>query len=74
MGMPADETNGSKVFWRKKESLTPLDLAMMIHSSGMSAHAGYRSLAMDALEFRFSGKPTHAAAEPWAGRNALNGV
>lgn len=74
VGTPAEETNGSKVVLAEKGVFDSLDLAMMIHSSDISTHAGYRSLAMDAIEFRFSGKPAHAAAEPWAGRNALNGV
>jgi metal-dependent amidase/aminoacylase/carboxypeptidase family protein len=29
---------------------------------------------MDALEFTFIGKSSHAAAAPWGGRNALNGL
>ena len=34
----------------------------------------YRSLAMDAIEFTFKGKTSHAAAAPWEGINALNGL
>jgi len=74
VGTPAEETNGSKVVLAEKGVFDGMDLAMMIHSSDIFTYAGYRSLAMDAIEFRFTGKPAHAAGEPWAGRNALNGV
>jgi len=74
VGTPAEETNGSKVVLAEKGVFDRLDLAMMVHSSDISTYAGCRSLAMDAVEFRFTGKPAHAAGEPWAGRNALNGV
>lgn len=33
-----------------------------------------KSLALDAYEFEFFGKPAHAAASPWDGNNALNAL
>lgn len=74
VGTPAEETNGAKVTLAEKGFFDETDLALMIHSSDRQSYVGYRSLAMDALEFRFTGKPAHAAAEPWAGLNALNAV
>ena len=47
---------------------------MMIHSCGGKNMVEYRSLAMDAVEFTFTGKTSHAASAPWEGRNALNGL
>jgi metal-dependent amidase/aminoacylase/carboxypeptidase family protein len=67
VGTPAEETNGSKVVLAEKGIFDGMDLAMMIHSSDIFTYAGYRSLAMDAIEFRFTGKPAHAAGNPGPG-------
>lgn len=74
IGTPAEETNGAKVTMADKGVFDDLDLAIMIHSSGNKSYVSYRSLAMDALEFTYRGRPAHAAASPWEGRNALNGL
>ncbi len=74
VGTPAEETNGAKVVFSEKGLFDDVDLAMMIHTNDKDNYVGYRSLAMDALEFRFKGKPAHAAGQPWEGRNALNGL
>jgi len=50
-----------------------IDVAMIVHPSQKSFDSG-TSLAMDAIEFEFIGKSSHAAAEPEAGINALDGV
>lgn len=49
------------------------DLAMMIHLDSRN-RVNSRFLALDGLEFSFAEKASHAAAAPWDGRNALNGV
>lgn len=74
IGTPAEETNGAKVTMAKQGVFDDLDLAIMIHSSGNKSYVKYKSLAMDAIEFSYKGKPAHAASAPWEGRNALNGV
>jgi len=74
IGTPAEETNGAKVTMAEKGIFDDVDLAIMIHASGNKSYVSYRSLAMDALEFTYKGKSAHAAASPWEGRNALNGV
>jgi len=74
IGTPAEETNGAKVVFAEKGVFDGMDLAMMVHCNDRDTYVSYSSLAMDAVEFRFTGKPAHAAGEPWAGRNALNGV
>jgi len=74
IGTPAEETNGAKVLMADKGVFDDIDLAMMIHSGGGKSFVKYRSLALDALEFEFRGKSSHAASAPWEGRNALNGV
>ena len=74
MGTPAEETNGAKVEMAEKGVFDGCDFAIMIHSHCGKTIVKYRSLAMDAIEFTFKGKTSHAAAAPWEGINALNGL
>ncbi|WP_024821599.1 amidohydrolase [Aminobacterium mobile] len=74
IGTPAEETNGAKVTLSEKGIFDSMDLAMMIHCNDNVSYVPYRSLAMDAIEFTFTGQTAHAAGAPWEGRNALNGV
>jgi amidohydrolase len=74
IGTPAEETNGAKVAMSEKGVFDDLDLALMLHCGGCLSFVRYESLAVDALEFIFNGKASHASASPWMGRNALNGV
>ena len=46
----------------------------MIHSASHASTACSVLLALDMFRVSFKGKPAHAAAAPWEGRNALNGV
>ncbi len=73
IGTPAEETDGAKVVMVQKGAFNQIDAALMIHP-----HAGYyyttESLALDALEVEFFGKPSHAAAAPWEGVNALDAM
>lgn len=52
---------------------TGYDLVIMIHMDNKN-RVNARFLALDSLEFTFKGRVSHAAAAPWEGRNALNGV
>lgn len=72
-GTPAEETNGAKVPMADAGLFDECDVAMMVHPAGISAKSG-ESLAMDAIEFRFEGKTSHAAASPEEGINALDSV
>ncbi len=74
VGTPSEETDGAKVTMAASGLFDPVSLAMMIHASSNNSLVRYRSMAMDALEFRFRGKAAHASGSPWEGRNALNGV
>jgi amidohydrolase len=74
VGTPAEETNGAKIAMAAAGLFDDCDLALMIHTSAGHSYVDYRSLAMDAFEFTFVGRAAHAAASPWEGRNALNGV
>jgi len=70
-GTPAEETNGFKVDMAEKGAFDKIDVAMIAHPDASHCRSG-RSLAMDALEFTFTGKTAHAAVKPEAGINALD--
>lgn len=73
VGTPAEETDGAKVVMVQRGAFSQLDAALMVHP-----HAGYyyltEALALDAIEVEFFGKPSHAAAAPWEGINALDAI
>ncbi len=73
VGTPAEETDGAKVAMAAAGLFDDLDAALMVHPYAGN-FALTESLAMDAIELTFSGKPAHAAAEPWEGLNALDAV
>lgn len=73
LGTPAEETNGAKVPMAKEGIFDNIDVAMMLHPSDFSAESG-SSLAMDAIQFAYYGKSSHAAASPEKGINALDSV
>ena len=50
-----------------------IDVAMMMHPYGKTCTSG-EALAMEALQFEFIGKPSHAASSPEKGINALDAV
>ncbi|WP_330949372.1 M20 family metallopeptidase [Virgibacillus sp. MG-45] len=72
-GTPAEETNGAKVPMSEKGIFKGIDAAMILHPSDQSYQSG-ESLAMDAIQFAYTGKSAHAAASPEKGINALDSV
>jgi len=75
-GTPAEEggPNGSAKGSFVKYGLTDgIDAAMMIHPNGQTSLTK-PSLAVDPLDFEFTGKSSHAAAAPEQGINALDAV
>lgn len=73
IGTPAEETDGAKVEMVNKGVFNDIDISLMFHPLDKTHESG-ESLAMDALEFTYTGKSAHAAAEPEKGINALDGV
>lgn len=73
IGTPDEEMTGSKVVMADKGIFDGYDFAIMIHMNNNS-YMYSKSLALDAYEFEFFGKPAHAAASPWDGNNALNAL
>lgn len=73
LGTPAEETNGAKVPMSEQGIFNDIDVAMILHPGDQSYKSG-ESLAMDALQFKYTGKSAHAAASPEEGINALDSV
>ena len=73
VGTPAEETNGAKVAMSELGCFDQLDAALMVHPYAGNYYLT-ESLAMDAIELEFTGRPAHAAASPWEGLNALDAV
>lgn len=72
-GTPAEECDGAKVDMAAKGIFSDVDAAMMVHPADCTYESG-SALAMDAIQFEFTGKASHAAAAPELGINALDGA
>jgi amidohydrolase len=73
LGCPAEEVSGAKVDMVKEDLFKDVDFAMSVHPSDKTLLETH-SLALDALEFTYHGKASHAAVAPEKGINALNAV
>jgi amidohydrolase len=72
IGTPAEEMDGAKIGMAKRGVFDELDLAMMFHCCGGGiGEPAMNLLALSGYDFTFKGCTAHAAASPWAGRNAL---
>jgi len=72
-GTPAEETDGGKVPMIAHGVFKQVDAVMMMHPEGFYL-VNTVALALDALEFQYEGKATHAAATPHEGVNALDAI
>ena len=73
IGTPDEEMRGAKATMADSGVFDDYDFAIMIHMFNKNAVFS-PFLALDAYNFNFTGKPAHAAAAPWEGRNALNAL
>ena len=73
IGTPAEETTGAKVTMVRKGAFQDIDLSMMIHPYNGNYYVT-EALAVNAVSVRFKGRPSHAAASPWDGLNALDAM
>ena len=72
-GTPAEETSGAKVLYANEGAFDDVDIALVAHPNSSYNRSG-RSLAMEAIQFDYFGKTSHAAAAPEKGINALDAV
>lgn len=73
VGSPGEEGGGGKVYLINAGELDEFDAMVMVHPSGYNA-VDRPNLGRMSLEFSFTGKPSHAAAAPDLGVNALDGA
>lgn len=73
-GCPAEENNGGKVYMAREGCFSELDVALTWHPSDINAVWESRTLAMNACNFMFKGRSSHAAESPHEGRSALDGA
>lgn len=73
IGTPAEEFNGAKTVMANSGLFDDYSYVIMIHMMDYSqTHAKFMALA--GFNYEFFGQPAHAAAAPWAGKNAVNGM
>lgn len=70
-GTPAEETSGAKVVISDNGGFSDVDVVIQVHPGDAHFKSG-SSLALEAIEFTFRGKPSHAASAPEKGINALD--
>jgi len=70
-GTPAEETSGAKVEMADRGAFNDIDVVMEVHPGSYHFKSG-NSLALEAVQFKFTGKAAHAAAYPEKGINALD--
>ena len=73
LGTPAEEGGGGKVLMLQRGAFAGIDAALMFHPADYTLTAR-SSLASYRLKVKFLGKAAHAAAAPYEGINALDGL
>ena len=73
IGTPAEETVGGKCELVEKGAFSNIDAVIQMHL-GAENNINVLTLAMDSIEFNFSGVAAHAACYPEKGVNALDAV
>ncbi len=72
-GTPAEEGGGGKIFMLERGAFQGCDAAIQYHAGdGVSVATG--CLAVQRVDFEYSGRSAHSAAAPWNGLNALDAV
>ena len=73
-GCPAEEGGAGKVYLVREGLFEDVDVVLHWHPGSMNSASARSSLANKSAKFRFYGNASHAAASPWNGRSALDGV
>ena len=73
LGTPAEERGSGKQFMIDDGLFDGLDAALLYHPSDKD-HVEIGLLASEDVEAIFSGRSSHAASDPWMGRNALDAL
>lgn len=73
-GTPAEESVGGKIYMVRDGLFSDLDVCFDWHPDQEIAASTQSSQALVDFIVEFKGKAAHAAADPWNGRSALDGV
>lgn len=73
-GCPAEEGGAAKAFMVRDGAFDDVDAAVTWHPGGMTRVDDPLSLANTRMDFHFTGRAAHAAAQPHLGRSALDAV
>lgn len=73
-GTPAEEAIGGKTYMAREGLFDDLDVVLSWHPSSSSKMDVSGSQAMVETTVSFKGRTAHAAADPWNGRSALDGL
>jgi aminobenzoyl-glutamate utilization protein B len=73
-GTPAEEAVGGKTYMARDGVFNDVDAMFAWHPGDESMADTVTSQAMVSLMVEFKGQAAHAAADPWNGRSALDGV
>ena len=74
IGTPDEEVGGGKIPLSDAGVFDGYACAVMIHLTSVNTEIWPEFMALSNLSMKFHGLSSHAAAAPWDGRNALNGV
>ena len=73
-GTPAEEAVGGKIYMAREGLFSDVDVCLDWHPDVEIAANMQSSQAMVDFVVEFKGKAAHAAADPWNGRSALDGL
>ncbi|MCI7300318.1 MAG: M20 family metallopeptidase [Clostridiales Family XIII bacterium] len=73
IGTPDEELTGKKIDMAQAGIFDDYSFVIMIHMD-MENRVKMEFMALTAFYYKFKGRPAHASAAPWEGRNALNGA
>lgn len=73
-GTPAEEAVGGKIYMAREGMFDDLDVCLDWHPDVEIAASTQSSQAMIDFVVEFKGKAAHAAADPWNGRSAVDGL
>lgn len=73
IGTPGEENDGAKTDLANSGLFDDYSYVIMIHMSDKN-QPNSKFMAREAYNFEFFGSPAHAAACPWSGKNAVNGM
>jgi aminobenzoyl-glutamate utilization protein B len=73
-GCPAEEGGAAKAFMVRAGAFDDVDIAITWHPNAFFEVAEALSLANTRVDFKFTGRASHAAASPHLGRSALDAV